>query len=119
MGHVYADVKLGDPKRGKVIERRVLVDTGATYACFSPELAQELGLRIEVEREVTLADGRRVKAGLAFASIEINGREYVLETLVFDIVEPVIGVFTLEALGLAVDPATGELKPTRGFITRA
>jgi hypothetical protein len=30
-----------------------------------------------------------------------------------------LGVFALEALGLAVDPVTGEVKPTRSFIARA
>ncbi len=97
----------------------MLIDTGATYACFSPQLAQELGLRIEVERDVTLAAGRRVKAGWAGASVDINDREMVVPVMVFDVSEPLIGVFTLEALGLAVDPVSAELKPTRGFITRA
>lgn len=119
MGYVYADVKLSDPERKKIIERRMLIDTGATWPCVSPQLAEEMGLRIEFYRDVTLADGRKVEAGWAIASIEINGRETLVPTYVFDIMEPVIGVFTLEALGLAVDPVSGELKPTRGFITRA
>jgi len=33
--------------------------------------------------------------------------------------EPLLGVMALEALGLAVDPASGELRPTRGFLARA
>jgi len=28
-------------------------------------------------------------------------------------------VMALEALGLAVDPTSGELRPTRGFLARA
>lgn len=119
MAHVYADVKIDNPRKQKIIERRMLVDTGATYACLFPQLARKLGLHIEVHRDVTLADGRKVQAGLALASVEINGRESPVETLVFDFSEPAIGTFTLEALGLAIDLVSGELKSTRGFIARA
>lgn len=119
MGHVYADVKITGPKGQKIIGNKMLVDTGATYACIPPKLAQELELRPELDMDVTLADGREIRASVALAPIEINGRQSVVQVLIFDVVEPVIGAFTLEALGLAVDPASGELKPTRGFISRA
>ena len=33
--------------------------------------------------------------------------------------EPLLGVMALEAPGLAVDPVSGELRPTRGFLARA
>ena len=46
MGHVYANVKFGNVTRERVIEQKVLVDTGATYFCLLPQLANELGLRI-------------------------------------------------------------------------
>ncbi|MFQ5924481.1 MAG: hypothetical protein ACE5IE_00595 [Dehalococcoidia bacterium] len=42
----------------------------------------------------------------------------MIESRIFDVLEPVIGAFTLEALGLAVDPVCGELKPTPGFIAK-
>ena len=43
-----------------------------------------------------------------------NGAGDLVPVGVFD-VEPLLGVFALEALGLAVDPTTGEVKQTRGF----
>ena len=117
MGHVYAEVKIGDP--GKQITQAMLVDTGATYMCLPEQLAQKIGVHPERYTEVSLADGTRVKAGIALSPIEMNGRQTVVQVLIFNIVEPVVGAFTLEALGLAVDPVSGELKPTRSFITRA
>jgi predicted aspartyl protease len=48
-----------------------------------------------------------------------NGRGDLIPVRVFEVEEPLLGVFALEALGLAVDPASGELKQTRGFIARA
>jgi clan AA aspartic protease len=118
MGYVYAQVKFTGPK-GKSLERRVLVDTGATYTCIPYKMAQELELLLQFETKVTLADGGEVKAWHSAAYIEINGRGDAMQVRVFDIMEPVIGAFTLEGLGLAVDPASGELRPTRSYISRA
>lgn len=47
------------------------------------------------------------------------GRGDLIPVRVFEVEEPLLGVLALEALGLAVDPSTGEVKPTRGFIARA
>mgnify|MGYP000014572113 CR=1 FL=1 len=119
VGHVYVTVKLGDPLKRRVREVRMLVDTGATYPCIPKELAEELGLRLEFKSKVALADGREVEAWYATAYMEIMERGDLIPIRVFEVEEPLLGVFALEALGLAVDPATGEVKPTRGFIARA
>jgi clan AA aspartic protease len=119
MGHVYVTVKLGDPLRQKVKDIRMLVDTGATYPCIPKELADELGLRLEFKTKVTLADGRMVEAWYTTAYLEVIGRGDLIPLRVFEVEEPRLGVFALEALGIAVDPKTGEVKPTRSFIARA
>ncbi|MGC9075528.1 MAG: aspartyl protease family protein, partial [Candidatus Bipolaricaulaceae bacterium] len=82
-------------------------------------MAKELSLPSIAETEVMLADGRKVKAIYSAAYIEINGRGDITEVRIFEVFEPVIGCSTLEALGLSIDPVSGELKPTRGFIARA
>ena len=119
MKHIYVEAKIGDPKREKIQSLRVLVDTGATYTCIPPQMAEELGLPFIAETELMLADGRKVKALFSAAYIEINGRGDITEVRVFEVFEPILGCSTLEALGLSVDPVSGELKPTRGFIARA
>lgn len=119
MGHIYTDVLLGDPRRVRVIKKRMLVDTGATYTCITPKLADELNLTIAGESDVTLADKRKVKAGVSLAYAELGGRGDIVEVRIFEAEEPILGVFTLEALGLAVDPVSGEVKPSRGFAARA
>jgi len=119
VGHVYATVKIGDPLRRRVKEVRMLVDTGATYPCIPEDLAKELGLSLEFKTKVSLADGRVVEAWYSTAYVEVLGRGDLIPVRVFNVEEPLLGVFALEALGLAVDPTTGEIKPTRGFIARA
>ena len=119
MDHVYIPVKLGDPLKRRIREVKMLMDTGATYPCIPKELADALGLRLEFKTKVTLTDGREVGAWYATAYIEIMERGDLIPVRIFEVEEPLLGVFALEALGLAVDPATGEVKPTRGFIARA
>ena len=119
LGHVYVEALVGDPRRLRVRPVRLLVDTGATYLSLPPSLAEELGLRVEGEAELTLADGRTVMAGMALAWLEVAGRGSIVQAAVLDVDEPLLGVMALEALGLAVDPTTGELRPTRGFLARA
>jgi aspartyl protease family protein len=119
MGHVYITVKLGDPLKQKIRDVKMLVDTGATYPCIPKWLAEALGLRLEFKTMVTLADGRMVEAWYTTAYLEIMGRGDLIPIRVFDVDEPLLGVFALEALGLAVDPVSGEVKPMRTFIARA
>jgi clan AA aspartic protease len=119
VGHVYIPVKMGDPLKRRVKEVRMLVDTGATYPCIPERLAAELGLKLEFKTEVTLADKRVVEAWYATAYVEVLERGDLIPVRVFEFEEPLLGVFALEALGVAVDPSTGEVKPTRGFIARA
>ena len=119
MGHIYVEALLGDPRRRRVRPVRLLADTGATYLSLPPDLAEELSLRVEGEVELPLADGRAVRAGMALAWLEVSGRGTVVQAAILDVDEPLLGVMALEALGLAVDPATGELRPTRGFLARA
>ncbi|PNV78638.1 MAG: hypothetical protein C0200_00080 [Thermoproteota archaeon] len=119
MGHVYITAKLGDPLKQKMKEVKMLVDTDATYPCIPRELADALGLRLEFKTKVALADKKEVEAWYAAAYVEIMGRGDLFPVRVLEVEEPLLGVFALEALGLAVDLATGEVKPTREFIARA
>ena len=119
MLQIYCEVKIGDPKGEKTKAQRMLVDTGSTYVSIPYQLAKELNLPFIAKTKVTLADGREIEADYSAAYIEINGRGAPMQVMVFDIMEPVIGNFALEALGLAIDPVSGELKPTRSYITRA
>jgi predicted aspartyl protease len=50
--------------------------------------------------------------------VQIGDRRALATVLVTDCDEPLLGVETLEALGLAVDPSTGTLRPTRKYTVR-
>ena len=119
MGHVYIEAELGNPALTVVKRIKFLADTGATYVCIPKELADELELRIEGYMDVTLADGRKVRAGVALAYLSALDRHAIVMAQIFEVKEPLIEVLALEALRLGVDPVTGELKPTRTYAARA
>jgi len=90
-----------------------LVDTGATYTVIPRSLADEIG----APRTGICADVKTVNgvARLEFTHvvIEIEGVVALEAVLVSDGLEiPLIGVRTLEGLGLRADPATGRLERT-------
>jgi len=56
---------------------------------------------------------------MALAWLGVAGRGSIVQMAVLDMDEPLLGVMALEALGLAVYPVSGELRPTRSFLARA
>ena len=116
MGHINQRVELS---ADKAVTVRMLVDTGATFSLIPEALARAIGIK-PLRRPVTvaLADGRRVKLDPGTAIFRIGGREAPATILVGDVAEPVLGVETLEALGLTVDPRKGRLAPSRHYAVR-
>lgn len=94
-------------------ELEALVDTGATFTKIPESLASALGLQAKYETSVELADGRRVKRGLALAEVELEGvRRPVLIAIGGTEEKALIGYTTLEILGFKVNPVTGRLERT-------
>jgi len=115
MGYVNVTAKISDPERTRTMELEFLVDTSASCMVIPPRIAEELGLRWVKKTRVTLADKREVDAGYAFAYVSLLGREAPVTALVFDSPKPRLGTFTLQVLGLEVDPTKEEVRPSRPF----
>ena len=116
MGHIFTDAYLEGLVSGEKV--RMLVDTGATFSVISNQLADRLGLPKLPARKVKLADGTEVNAEVGVIDIKVNGREVPTTVLIMG-EEPLLGVETLETLGLKVNPETGKLEPTRSYTIRA
>jgi hypothetical protein len=65
------------------------------------------------EIEVTLGNGQSVKAKVYGVAITIEEVEAPAISITFDGAQTVIGVETLESIGLKLDPTTGKLEFTR------
>lgn len=103
---------LADPK--KTVSGKFLVDTGAAYTVIPYSFIKKLDLKPEKTQEFSLADGTSVKRKLSYAMVEIDG-DRAPSTVVLGEKDdsPLIGVLTLENMGLMVDPFKRKLRPMR------
>lgn len=115
MGYVRTKIQIGSPDGKAPREVEFLTDTGAFYTTIPPKLARELGIEALAKTELTLAEKRVVEAGVSLAYIKILEREGVFQIAIVDVPEPLIGVSTLEGLGIRVDPTTGKLEYSRPY----
>ena len=91
----------------------LLVDTGATFTVLPDEVWRRIGLQGEITRTLRTADGRLLERQQDLAFIEVNGSRGTVPVVQGgeeDIA--VLGVTSLEILGLPFDPVRGELIPT-------
>lgn len=95
----------------------MLVDTGATLSVIPRELADRLGVPRLGPRTVQLAGGKELAVEAGVVHVKINGREAPTTVLILGN-EPLLGVETLETLGLKVNPHTRQLEPARPFVLR-
>src|ERR1041384_8275459 len=102
MAHMHKDVVVSGDKTANV---RMLVATGATYSVVPKAVARAVGITPQrsLKLRLTLPDGRRRNVEASAALFRIGHREAPGMVIVGDVVEPVLGVSTLDALGLAVD----------------
>lgn len=108
MGHEFLKVLF----RGKEVLEvdKMLVDAGASFTVMPLDVAERCFIETPFEVGLKLGDGRVVKAKVFVAEAEIEGRRGPLRILAFRGAMPVIGVDTLETLGLKVDPLTGRVE---------
>jgi len=111
--HVYARVRLVGTKTHRAIDN-LLVDTGATFTVLPRDLLEEVGaVRVPTKTKLELGDGRSVEAEVYAIVLAIEDREGATLAVTFTDARPVLGVRSLEDLGLKVDPVSGSLEATR------
>ena len=118
LGHVNVKLKLKNPINPSVnnVEATALVDTGATFTTIPRQVFEKLELSVTGKRRVRTATQIETLQE-SFASVEIDGNLSVTPVLVSDTLDKVlIGVITLEALGLTVDPTTGKLEEAETYL---
>jgi len=108
---VNIKLKLANPiELEKSIEELAIVDTGATFTTLPLSIAKNLNLNVIGKIKVKTAT-KIDQLDQSYAYIEINDKKTVTPVLISKTLDRIlIGVITLEALGLAVDPTTGQLK---------
>ena len=117
MGHVEVDVLIGDIEGRRAVKVRALVDTGATFTIIPEDIAGKLDLKPTGERVRVLTARGYDELDLTHALIEINGKRRIMPVLVSKYIDRVlIGVITLEAMQLYVNPTTRKLEESTALL---
>lgn len=113
MGYVKVKVKVRNIHKPELkAEMELLADTGSIYTIIRRKRLEELGIKSRGKRRFKTADGRVIEREVGAAEIEILGQSaYSVVVFGEGSDAEVLGVTSLEELGLQVDPTTGELKP--------
>jgi aspartyl protease family protein len=94
-----------------------LVDSGATYSVIPRPILAGLGIEPLVREKFRLADGQIIERDKGGAVFRYAGRVGVSDVVFGENGDAEIcGAFTLEALGLALDPLKRELRPIQLLI---
>ena len=108
----------GDLSRSELVE--CLIDSGAVYTVIPAEVLARLGIEPMSEEELRLADSSRIVRRLGIAVFRYQGRVGGA-TVIFG--EPgdmtLMGVTTLESMGLQLDPLRRELRPLPMILARS
>ncbi len=100
--------------RGEAVLSHILVDTGASYTVLPEDVVERVGAWLLPHRvALELGDGRVVEANVYAVIVGIEDRIAATIAVSFKGARVVVGVRTLEDLGLKVDPIIGRLEPTR------
>ena len=107
------EIEVGNPANPEVTEKlEFLIDSGAIYSVVPRPVLDKLGIRPLTEQTFRLADGSKIvrKKGIALFRYgdRVGGADVIFGE---EGDHTLLGAFTLEALGLSLDPLRRELKP--------
>lgn len=113
MGLTVLELEVGNPANPDVTEKlEFLIDSGAVYSVVPIPILEKLGIKPLAEQAFRLADGSKIvrKKGVALFrhGDQVGGADVIFGEEGDSVL---LGAFTLEALGLALDPLRRELKP--------
>jgi clan AA aspartic protease len=93
---------------------RFLVDSGASYTLLPHKIWKSLGLKSKRSETFVLADGTFIEREISECHIALAGREGHTPVILGEKNDkPLLGVITLENLGLILNPFTRELQPMK------
>ena len=115
MGITNAILKVKEHRKSeKIAEVNFLIDSGAIYSLVPGKILDELDIDPYKEMIFSLADGTSIKRRVCSAYFEFKGEGGPAPVIYGEEGdEPLLGVTTLESLGLVLNPFTRTLHPMR------
>jgi len=101
-------------KSDKFADIEFLVDSGAVYSLVPGKILDELDIEPYREMSFSLADGSIIKRKISSAYFEFEGEGGPAPVIYGEEGDsPLLGVTTLESIGLVLNPFTRTLHPMR------
>ena len=99
------------------IDAEMVVDSGAIYSVVPATILRRIGVEPRRTETFGLADGRSVRRKVGEVRFEIQGRDGVSKVIFGRAGDSsLLGMVTLESLGLSLDPLKRTLRPLRLMI---
>lgn len=113
MGETHAQIRVRATPGSKLVVRvRCVVDTGADYTVLPREMLDRLGVKPHRRETFSLADGREIERDIGRVFVEFADRAEFTPVIFGEAGDAkLLGVLTLEELGLGVDPLQRILFP--------
>ncbi|KKS80673.1 MAG: hypothetical protein UV54_C0001G0023 [Candidatus Beckwithbacteria bacterium GW2011_GWA2_43_10] len=114
MGITNVSVSVTNLDQTKKVNGRFLVDTGAAYTVLPKKMADKLKLKAIRTQSFSLADGTTIKRKLSSAVVKLDDHEAATTVVIGQKDDSaLLGVITLEGMGLMVDPFKRKLRPMK------
>jgi len=113
MGLTVLEMEVGNPVNPEFTEKiEFLIDSGAVYSVVPTPILERLGIKPLAEQEFRLADGTKIERKKGVALFKYQDRVGGADVIFGEEGDSILlGAFTLEALGLSLDPLRRELRP--------
>ena len=113
MGLTVLEVEVGNPAAPETRETvEFLIDSGAVYSVVPTPILDRLGIRPIAEEQFRLSDGSKIRRSKGVAFFKYGDRVGGADVIFGEEGDSVLlGAFTLEAMGLSLDPLRRELRP--------
>jgi len=112
MGLTFLELEIANPANPAVMEKvDFLIDSGAIYSVVPAPVLERLGIQPLATQEFRLANGTKVQRKKGMAVFKYGERIGGADVIFGEEGDSILlGAFTLEALGLSLDPLRRELK---------
>ena len=114
MGLTTVTLTITNPENKKALTEEFLVDSGAFYTVLPKRMVNKLGLKPNFKQAFSLADGTKITRPVGSAYITFQGKKTASPVVLGKNGDAaLLGVLTLEALGLILDPFERKLHPAK------
>lgn len=112
MSITYLKAKVSNPLNPKkLLDKKFLVDSGAIYSVLPETDLRQLKIHPEGTQKFLLANGEEIEKKIGEAKFHYRERSATSKVIFGDAGIYLLGVTTLENLGMILDPLSRELKP--------